>query len=278
MRFSAISLNYRDLSLPPVILNGVQRTSEIFEFPKTKRERLRKNTGLYKRALQAENNFKQALKAKKSGEVISDKEFQALKEASLELGKQVLAVSKLLQITANSGDHLIDPLVRNELVHPANKEEMKNRRLGNKKSNKDCQALVIETENGPLILAQIFRVHMEVPSTDGQAHLKDISGDVDSIKEMPLQKRTGKENFVGYYTVSKVFTGASAELIRRLDQVKPKSVRETTISPIRKFLETQSRQELLKLGDDAIKRKALSYLLEKTDLVEKFHLKNGAYR
>ena len=276
MRFSAIPLNYKDLSLPPVILSGVKKTAEILEFPKTKRERLKKNTELYERALEAEDNFKQALKAKKTG-TISDDEFNDLKNASLELGKQVLAISKLLQITANSGDHLIDPLVKNELVHPADKEEMKKRRLGNKKSNKDCQALIIETENGPLILAQIFRVQMEVPSTKGKAHLKDIPSNVDNVKEMPLQKRTGKENFVGYYTVSKVFTGASAELISRLDQVKPKHVHETTISPIRAFLETQSREELLKLNDNEIKQKALSYLLEKTDLVEKFHLKNGAY-
>lgn len=240
---------------------------------------LERNTALFKRAEAAAAKFKEArLNREESG--LTDRQFKALENASARLAFQVLRVSKLMQITPEHGEDVLNQVIEKENVHRvANSSELLTHRLGMEGMNKDCQALVVETEDGLKVLAQIFRFHAQIPTEEGnKVRYENLIGDVDLVKASGISQLTGLENLTAYWTISSKWFGSGPELVKRLIQAMPIGHNEMTISPVRAFTDKQSRELLMQLSDDEIREHVLNHLNSDTrDDVRDFHLGNGAY-
>lgn len=263
--------------------------------------RLRYNTRLIERAYAAKDNFKQASQKFKNGE-ISKEELNRISLAAKDLAHEVLKMSELIRINPDSDEALRRHLLKTENVHPIvekgqsvephHLETLNQYRLGGAGSNKDCQALVIQTEKGPQILAQIFRYHAHVEEEEGGIKYANLPGFVENVKSSAVTALTGKENFVGYWTISSGLLDSGPVLVQKLAEVLPQGTIEGTISPVRDFTLVEKdknaphyhadnlgfRDSMTKFAaDDDIRRAVMEHLVKGKDSVRDFHLGNGAY-
>ncbi len=200
----------------------------------------------------------------------------------------VREASQLLRVLP-SMPSIYTQIFNNEAVHKVpDIRELIERRLGDETMDKDCQALVVETDQGPLVLAGIHRVHARVPERDnGLVDVRELPGNVDMIKSSPLRPLNGSENLVGYWTISQghyspkqSIQGFSGELVRALADVTPPGHFETTISPVRDCTKRWNREGVfVSFSDNTIRSHVAGYLANPNsrDPVMAFHLSNGAY-
>lgn len=258
-------------------------------------ERIRKNTKLYNRALQAKARFKEAseiLKQQKAIEgtsefsiKLAERKLKRLSAASATLAQKTVEVAKLIQITADQPNKVLQQIKDIEKVHPvASLAELQSTRLGKIGDNKDCQALVIQTSEGLKVLAQIFRYHVEIPvSENGKIDPRNYPYDLENMREDIPQSRTGYETHSGYYTVGSEWFGSGPVLISALDEVESPHLSELTISPTDpKAVQYNDRFGLSELLNDPtisnteIRQKFFGLIYEGKNNVAKFHLDNGA--
>lgn len=263
--------------------------------------RLRYNTQLIERAYAAKDNFKEASKRFKNGEM-SREDLNRVSDAARDLAHEVLRMSEIIRISPDADEKLRRHILTSENVHqivekgaavePQHLEALNEYRLGAEGMNKDCQALVIQTEKGPQILAQIFRYHAHVAQEGGGIKYRNLPGFVDDVKSTPVTALTGRENFVGYWTISSGLLDSGPVLVQKLGEVLPQGAIESTISPVRDFTvvekdKTNPNYQTENLGfrdsmtkfasDDDVRRAVMVHLVQGKDSVRDFHLGNGAY-
>lgn len=207
----------------------------------------------------------------------------AVKDLHTEI-KQAARLTRILPDTV-SGQNVLEQIIRNEQVHPvASIDDLLTHRLGMEGMNKDCQALIVPTREGPQVLAQIFRYHVEVDVEAGMIDLQNLPGNVDPIRTSQVEQQTGRENVTGYWTISserpgnrKPVSGIGRELVKALVEQTPPGRFETTISPVRGLYKKIAIEDLKNYDPVDACQAALNYLLERKDPVLSFHVGNGAY-
>ncbi len=207
---------------------------------------------------------------------------------------------------------LHDQLFKNERVHPvASVEELVGNRIGGVDDNKRCFARVTPGKS-PKLTAGIFTAMVDITPTDGDLNYRDIPGDIDAIKELPIEpfvlEGKGRTIAVILYTVSgnqeqswdkggRPLAGALHSFLNGQAEQQGFNLVLSTLSPIRlfgKWLSTQPGYEGAVNADgelsdefadflrdeasqDSIRLMTLKYLLTQRDPVMNFHLGNGAY-
>lgn len=258
-------------------------------------ERIRKNTKLYNRALQAKARFKEASKILKQQKAIegksefsiklAERKLKRLSTASATLAQKTVEVAKLIQITADQPNEVLQQIKDIEKVHPvASLAELQSTRLGKIGDNKDCQALVIQTSEGLKVLAQIFRYHVEIPvSENGKFDPREYPYDLENMREYIPQPRTEHETHSCYYTVGSEWFGSGPALISALDDIDSPHLSELTISPTDskapQYNDRYGLSELLNnpnISNAEIRQRFFDLIYEGKNDVAKFHLNNGA--
>jgi hypothetical protein len=258
------------------------------------KELLRRNTKLYHRALNARERFQQATKILKQQNELDannetviahlQKQRNKLKQASDKLATQVLDVAELIQINRDHPEEILKQLMDNEKVHKVeNLEQLKNTRLGKDGDNKDCEVLMVKTNQGPIILAQIFRFHTVVRADEqGVLHPRDYPHELEILRDVVPETMSENVTHTGYYTVSSTWAGAAAYLVKTLDSEHP-NLKEITISPIDSKAEEYNQKfglsDLLndpEVSDTEIRQRVFDLIYEKKNGVANFHLGNGA--
>jgi len=235
----------------------------------------------------AREAYDKAKKLVRDDDPASLENLKVRKQDVMALSQQVLAVRRLIQVMPDAAPSLLRQLIENEKVHLLKAEDeaitddhirhLIDYRLGDETGNKDCQALIVPTKQGPRILGGIFRYHATIPEEGGMIDVRHLPGNVDAIKSAPVEELTGKENVTGYWTISSGWDGSGPVLVSDLSKVTPAGRLETTISPIRGFTSRHNRDELLAHSDDDIRAMVVDYLINEKDLVRNFHMGNGAY-
>lgn len=239
------------------------------------------NTSLFS----AYSAAKDSLKALKGQEGVTPEMKSAAMNELTDSAGTVMEARKLVRLTGDDAfASLHGQLPKQEKVHLADESEIVEQRLGSAAQNADCQAFILPTEEGPKLLAQIYRYHLHVPvEENGRVKVENLPGNISGILDADIQDLDGSENVTGYYSISSSLRGAGEMLVVNLDHVTPKGRLETTISPIREFFKSHDKAEILAMSDDEIRGSVLEYLMqEKTkqspgDGVRNFHVGNGAY-
>lgn len=206
-----------------------------------------------------------------------------------DLSRSVLKTRRLIQITPDQSDFVIQQVLKNERVHKAQGlEDLYAHRLGDIGDDTDCQAIVVPTHNGPRILCQIFRYHTRaLTDSNGLIYPDTLPGNVDVIKSSRIAPMAHDANVTGYWTISSKFSDSGLALIGDLKRAAGKRF-ETTISPGHEFSDTYDMDEITKLynehGFAAVQNFILHYLQrvvkdpdDSVGSVAKFHFGNGAF-
>ena len=120
------------------------------------------------------------LKAQKKAHSDKDRALSNIKAGQINSRRYLEAVTPGL-----NNSRLFRQIVRNEKVHPLrNAQELREKRLSPEYCDKDCQAIMVQTNEGRIILANIFRYHSTAVVTDGEIKAWDLPGDVDRIKKL----------------------------------------------------------------------------------------------
>ncbi len=203
-------------------------------------------------------------------------------------------------------------LFANERVHPVESvEELVEMRIGSAGDNKKCFARITPGKN-PKLTAGIFTAMVDITPEDGSLSYRDIPGDIDAIRNMPIEPFAvdGEDRTVAVilYTISgnqnqtwdrggRPLAAGLHEYLNGQAEQHGFNLVMSTLSPLREFGPWLAQQQgyagLLdengkpssdfaaylqdEEGHDELRRMALRYLLTQRDDVLNFHLGNGAY-
>ncbi|MEM6780810.1 MAG: malonyl-CoA decarboxylase family protein [Pseudomonadota bacterium] len=174
-----------------------------------------------------------------------------LNEQMTVVGQKLINRARLVTVRP-SDEAILQQLVDNEKVHPVSgTEEMRKTRVGRVDQDKAAYALVVDTKEGPLVLAGIFVKYAVLPvNGDMQPAYKDIRGDVGVLKAEKPQKKmkvrpekrvdiyapelTGVDS-VTLYTISSAVKGGGKALVNDLTQSFQGQTLVSTLSPVREF-------------------------------------------
>lgn len=188
-------------------------------------------------------------------------------------------VRQFQEITREAPDHIVAQLVGHDLVHQfgtTSIEDLRLYRLGGDRYDRTCFAIM----EGDLVHSAIY-----VSKSYGALRSdRDFSGNVAYILEQPAKANSRSPESLILYSISNItnVAGVGQELVTALythiANVFYKA-RASTLSPLRSFDQDFSEKDRIRfiaLPVPEQKRIVLDYLLTGDNLVQKFHMGNGA--
>jgi len=244
----------------------------------------RKATRLLSRFERLSSERKTLTEKNQKGGTLSDKDerhLTALKSSLKRIGSDMFNLAEIQSVGSATKRSIKEQLWRMERVHQVeNFDDFEKQRLsGGPGYNKGCEACVLETRKGPKVLTAIFTYYAATEEDEGRIQHQNLPGKVGRFKNEPGQELSGKENVVGFYTVSAFSDGAGLAplFIPAVGEKLKDEFVMTTVSPARGFKQGRDMNAFFKLSDDQKICEVLEYLASGKDLAARTHLANGGY-
>ena len=187
---------------------------------------------------------------------------------------------RFMEITRDTPDCIVVQLAGHDRVHThgaGSPEELRKWRLGGPIFNRTCYAMV---EEGDRVHAAIYvqKAYRNVESD------RDLHGNVRKILERSVRERNERPTHLVFYSISNLSDkkGVGQNLVVSLHEHLNREYTGalmTTLSPMRSFDKNMSAEEcaaFMALPDVNKRRAVIAHLLAGTDLVQQFHMGNGA--
>ncbi len=221
----------------------------------------------------------------RAGEILSPEERAAQRSRLATL----YAGSQLVLIQPDDATHadlraLLVTEEKKDKVHPLNDaSDLSTYRLGGPDHNKRTYALTLPGVAGADgLLAVIYTCWSREPAApEGAVSPPDLPGCVNDILREPSAPLAESPNTVIFYSISSFFPEAGARLIGKLHQeLAGKGLTHSTLSPLRSLRGALEQDDLLTMAlfdESNLWHAAIMHVMSNKDLVQKFHLGNGAY-